>query len=112
MWCTAEAAREVTAAHTRVAECERLLHSTREAAEGKAPAEAARWREVSLAARRQSEAEQASEAATAAKHEAEQALAAFQLNMIRLKVMLIVFGLDIWRCWLDVATCGLFVAVA
>eukprot|EP00891_Asterochloris_glomerata_P000304 jgi/Astpho2/304/Aster-02189 len=88
-----EAAREVAAAHTRVAECERLLHSTREAAEGKAPAEAARWREVSLAARRQSEAERVSEAATAAKQEAEQALAASQLNMIRLKVIALVSGL-------------------
>ena len=76
-----------------MAECERLLHSTREAAEGKAPAEAARWREVSLAARRQSEAERVSEAATAAKQEAEQALAASQLNMIRLKVIALVSGL-------------------
>ena len=84
----------MAAAHTRVVECERLLHSTREAAEGKAPAEAARWREVSLAARRQSEAERASEAATTAKQEAEQAFAASQLNMIRLKVIVVTLGLD------------------
>ena len=109
LWSAAEAAREVAAAHTRVAECERLLHSTREAAEGKAPAEAARWREVSLAARRQSEAERASEAATAAKQEAEQALAASQLNTIRLKVILLWLA---WWCRFDVAASGLVVAVA
>ena len=110
LWSAAEAAREVAAAHTRVAECERLLHSTREAAEGKAPAEAARWREVSLAARRQSEAERASEAATAAKQEAEQAVAATQLNMIRLKV-LILFCWDIWSAglmWVPVICSLLF----
>ena len=83
----AEASREVAAAHSRVADKERLSYNAGHVSTQKdSDANNDRWKEAAQAARQKADAERRAESSQAAQQEAEQSLRMTQLEVARLKV--------------------------
>ncbi|DBB14510.1 TPA: hypothetical protein ACH3X3_004792 [Trebouxia sp. C0006] len=85
----AEASREVAAAHSRVADKERLSYNAGHVSTQKdSDANNDRWKEAAQAARQKADAERRAESSQAAQQEAEQSLRMTQLEVARLKASL------------------------